>query len=169
MQSVTGTCKLLQPEHRSSWLQLIRLQAWVVHFLQNSRLSRTQRQHGELTADDLHDMKIHALKQAQQDRFSEKISLIRCGMSVPAKSKLSSLCPFIDDDGLVHCRGRLQYADFLPEHTVNPVILPCSHAVTRLLVKAFHDEGHHIAGTSECLVVLSAKYWIIAAREAVRE
>ena len=43
-----------------------------------------------------------------------------------------------------------------------------SHCVTKLIVKHAHEQDHH-AGTNQVLAQLSAQYWIISAREAIRE
>ena len=49
------------------------------------------------------------------------------------------------------------------------MILPRGHCVTKLIVKHYHEQANHIAGTNFVLSQINKKYWIIAAREEIRE
>ena len=50
-----------------------------------------------------------------------------------------------------------------------PVILPRKCWLTKLIIKDAHEKGNHAFGTNQTLATLSARYWIISAREAIRE
>ena len=50
-----------------------------------------------------------------------------------------------------------------------PTILPRRSWTTKLIVKYYHETGHHIAETNHTLANLSTKYWIPAAREEIRQ
>ena len=56
-----------------------------------------------------------------------------------------------------------------PHDVPFPIILPRKADVTKLIVKYYHEMGHHVAGTNQTLARLSARFWIIAAREEIRE
>ena len=64
--------------------------------------------------------------------------------------------------------SRLQFAKFLPYDARFPVLLPRKHWVTTLIVKQCHEKTKH-GGTNATLVELSKKYFVISAREAIRE
>ena len=49
------------------------------------------------------------------------------------------------------------------------MILPRKSWVTKLNVKEFHEKGHHATGTNQTLSALSARYWIVSAREVIRQ
>jgi hypothetical protein len=51
----------------------------------------------------------------------------------------------------------------------NPIILPPGHWITRLIVKHYHEKANHAAGINFILSQLSERYWIIAAREEIRD
>ena len=74
----------------------------------------------------------------------------------------------LDEDRLIRCNGRLKHAEFLPYDVKFPIVLPRKSDVTRLIVKDYHEHGHHIGGTNQTLAKLSSRYWIIAAREVIR-
>lgn len=50
-----------------------------------------------------------------------------------------------------------------------PIILPRKSWVTKLIVKEFHEKGHHASGTNQTLAALSARYWVMSGREVIRE
>ena len=73
------------------------------------------------------------------------------------------------DDGVIRSDGQLKFAGFLPYDTRFPIILPLWHWVTKLIVKHCHERGNHAAGVHFTLCQLSERFWIIAAREEIRE
>ena len=63
----------------------------------------------------------------------------------------------------------MRYADFLPYDARYPIILPRKNWVTKLIVKFFHEKDHHAGGTNQTLAAISSRFWIISAREEIRE
>ena len=57
----------------------------------------------------------------------------------------------------------------LPCHTRFRIILSRSHWLTKPIVKYYHERGNHAAGINLPLYQLSERFWIIAAREEIRE
>ena len=49
-----------------------------------------------------------------------------------------------------------------------PIILPRNHCVSRLIIKHAHEQTHQ-GGINQVLSELSTHYWIISAREAIKE
>jgi hypothetical protein len=123
---------------------------------------------GPLTADELQDSEHYHIKHVQREVFAEEIRLLKKAKPILSSSKLISLNPKIDQDGLLRADGRLKYAEFLPFDVRYPVILPRKAAVTRLIVKHFHDVNNH-SGTNFTMNALSSRYWIIHAREEIRD
>ena len=74
----------------------------------------------------------------------------------------------LDEDWLIRWNGRLKHAEFLPYDVKFPIILARNRDVTRLIVKDYHEHGHHINGTNQTLAKLSSRYWIIATREVIQ-
>ena len=75
----------------------------------------------------------------------------------------------LDDDSVMRCDGRLKHAEFLSYSVRHPILLPRKHCVTRLIVKYYHELGNHASGTNQTLSALSARFWIIAGREEIRD
>ena len=90
------------------------------------------------------------------------------GKELPSGIKLQALSPVLDEDGILHCDGRLHFAECLPWETCYPIILPHNHWITTLIIKDSHEKSFH-AGTNQVLAELSVQCWILPAREAVKE
>ena len=88
---------------------------------------------------------------------------------MPSSSKLISLNPTLDNDGVIRSDGRLKNAKFLSYDVRNPLILPRKGWVTTLIVKDAHEQGKHASGTNHTLATLSSRYWIVSGREAICE
>ena len=159
----------LNPLRFSSWRKLTRVRAWVNRFVENCQADKSQRALGELQADEIRNAEMQVIKNAQQEAFSGEYNALSRRQELPASSKLLALRPTLDEDGLLRSDGRLKYAEMLPYETRCPLILPRKHWVTKLIVKHYHEKGNHVAGTNHLLSELSARFWIISAREEIRE
>ena len=137
----------LHPSNWSSWLKLTRVVAWVLRFVANCR-SRQERRKGSLSPEELQNAEIRIIRDAQQEEFSEEYRALHENKPIPKKSCLIKLTPKIDEDGLIRCDGRLQFAEFLPYDVRFPIILPRGSWTTKLIVKHYHEAGHHITGTN---------------------
>jgi len=158
----------LQPERFSNWRRLIRVTAWTFRFINNCKQDDKAIK-GELTPEEVADAEIYLIKISQKQAFKEEYSALTRKKEIASNSKLISLYPRLDSDGVMRSDGRLTYAEFLPYDVRYPIILPRKHWVTKLIVKHHHELGNHNAGTNQTLCSLSARFWIIAAREAIIE
>ena len=110
-----------------------------------------------------------AIRLAQQEGYRGDYCIVKSGKPVPKTSPLVKLNPTIDEAGLIRSDGRLKFAEQLPYDVRHPVILPRRHWITRLIVKDYHEKANHNAGVNFILSQINEKYWIIAAREEIRE
>ena len=109
------------------------------------------------------------IEEMQKKEFKEEYTSLAKKKELPTHSKLLSLCPRLDSEGILRSDGRLTYAEFLPYDVRYPIILPRKNWVTKLIVKHHHELGNHVTGTNQILASLSTRFWIIAAREAILE
>ena len=169
IQSDTQALWRLNPKRHSSWKRLIRICGWVIRFITNARRSADRKITGELLPSEVKDAEDWFIKSAQAECFKEDYRLLKKGKSISSGSKLICLQPSMDEYGLMRCNSRIVNAEYLPIETRYPVILPRTSWVTKLIIKQYHEDGYHSTGTNHTLAALSAKYWIISAREAIRE
>ncbi|GFV76317.1 integrase catalytic domain-containing protein [Trichonephila clavipes] len=97
--------------------------------------------------------------------FQEEIRSIKKQISLPPKSPLRSLHPFIDEHGLVRVGGRLQNSQ-LPFNSKHPIILPSQHSISELLIKEQHIAHLH-AGPTLLAHVLRQSHWIVGTTKDV--
>ena len=159
----------LTPDRFSSWKVLVRKTAWVRRLPRNCSLPPEARMFGELSVEELSEAESVLLRNEQRAAFASEYQCLEKGKAVLSSSKLASLTPFLDQDGVTRVRGRLQQAEYLAYDTRHPIILPRKGPVTSLIVRMHHLLGHHAAGVSHTVSMLMAKFWILSVREAVRE
>ena len=159
----------LDPKRYSSWTRLVRVHARVRRVLHNMRNRDNRNASMELLPEGIKDAEDEIVRLAQREAFRDEYDALSSGKPIPKKSQLITLNPCIDDDGVIRSDGRLKFADFLQYDTKFPIILPRGHWVTKLIVKNYHERGNHAAGVNFILCQLSERFWIIAAREEIRE
>jgi len=147
---------------------LTRVCALVMRFVDNCHLPLSLRASGAIKPEEIVDAETHYIKLVQREIFIEEIRAIKADEPLHTGPKLLPLKPLFDDDGTIRFDWRLQYANCLPWESRNPVILPRRHYVTTLIVKDAHERCQH-GGTKQVLWMISTKYWIISAREEIRQ
>lgn len=150
----------------SSYNKLLRIMAYVCRFIRNSRSTREQRDIGFITATECQRSLIYLVRIVQFETFTNELHLIKCQEPLPNKNKLSKLTPFIDDEGILRVRGRLQRTKF-PYQRKHPMILPAKHHFTRLVIENSHQNTLH-GGIQLMLANLRYRFWIIDAKRTVQ-
>ena len=148
----------------SSLSRLVRVTAWVQRFINRCRKHEpTSTGCPHLTSSELYSAKLLWLQYTQKDNFSDIFA------ALTAKKKhntVESLRLFIDSDGLLKCRGRLEHAD-LPEQARFPILLPSRSPLTSLIIQYHHSQLMH-AGVTHTLAGIRSYYWILKGRSSVK-
>ncbi|KAL3085510.1 hypothetical protein niasHS_009437 [Heterodera schachtii] len=84
----------------------------------------------------------------------------------PDKQSEMNLQLFLDPDGILRTKGRIQQGDIL-ELAKEPILLPNKAEITHLIISAIHYKNH--AGTNYVLAELRQNYWIPQARRTIRQ
>ncbi len=159
----------LDPKRFSSWVRLVRVHARVRRAMYNMRNRDNRNTSMELSPEEIKDAKKVIVRLTQREAFRDEYTALSSGKPIPKKSQLIKLNPCLDEDGVIRCDGRLKFADFLSYDTRFPIILRRGHWVTKLIVKHYHERENHAAGVNFTLCQLNERFWIIAAREEIRE
>lgn len=152
---------VLSLERLSSFSKAVRVLAWILRFLHNCKVSNTGCHLGNLSQVELQDSQLRLVKYVQNLAFPQDLTAILRGDSLPSRSSLVKLDPFIDSDGVLRIKGRLQHSD-LPYDSIHPIILPKCH-LGLLLARDVHIRMKH-AGVNSMLVTLRNRYWLLGAR-----
>ncbi|XP_036145841.1 uncharacterized protein LOC118646627 [Monomorium pharaonis] len=154
----------------SSWLKLIRITAYLFKFINACRRRSVD---SSSLISSLHtpslleckSAKTFWLKSIQSELFSVEIRALTAGKTVPTRSSLAALTPFLDCDGILRVGGRLRHAP-LPYKTRHPVLL-ASHPLVNLIALQAHLRVLH-GGLQLTLNTLRHEYWIVRARSLVK-
>lgn len=85
---------------------------------------------------------------------------------IPLRSSLLRLQPILDSFGILRVGGRLKSADVAID-VRHPIILPKDSPLSKLIVFDIHHHTLH-AGPRIMQVVLQRRYWVVGARNLIR-
>ncbi|XP_045453765.1 uncharacterized protein LOC123663070 [Melitaea cinxia] len=102
----------------------------------------------------------------QKKFFACEIESIIKIKSVTKKSKLVSLNPFIDSNGLLRVGGRLQNAE-LSDDMKHPILIPRNSHLAQLIIADAHERTLH-GGPQLMFSFIRTKYWIVDAKNLVK-
>lgn len=139
--------------------------AWVQRFVDNCHLPLSERVFGALSTHELCRAELAVLRDVQHTAFYSELALLRNGSTVSKKSPIWKLTPYIDDNGLLRVRGRLDRSQ-LSFEARHPLILPKGH-FSLLFVRFLHVQLKH-AGVSEMMAHVRATHWIVGLRCIVK-
>lgn len=141
-------------ENFSKWIKLIRHVAFIHRFPENirRRISKEETMKGPLTCDELQRAENFLYRLVQSTTFSEEIEILgesqpqawKSKRTLPKRSPLYKLYPFIDADGILRMRGRIDACEFAGEYTKRPILLPKEHQLTDLIIAHIHERYCHM-------------------------
>ncbi|GFT83767.1 integrase catalytic domain-containing protein [Nephila pilipes] len=150
--------------HYSSYTKLLRVTAWILHFLHNCR--NEQRFQFELTAEELQKAKDYWILNVQQQCFHVEMEALKNNRPLPTTSKIAQFNPFLKNNQ-IRLGGILQFAP-LSTDVRHPLLLEGNHPFVLLLIKNTHVRLHHL-GTRIVLSELSSDFWILRGRQAIKK
>lgn len=104
--------------------------------------------------------------ESQVNAFHDEIRNVSKQSSVSSKSKLKSLNPILDKNGILRVGGRLEKSQLNYEEK-HPIILPPHCHLTTLIIRKQHLATMH-GGTQLISALIRRQYWIINARNIIR-
>ena len=153
VQDSASVAKVVDIERHGTLRKLLRVTAWVLRFVQNSK-PRCAKRKGRLTREELINAENEWVKAAQQDLKRQK--------NFP---NLESVLGLETVGGVLRCFGRLEHSD-LEVESQKPIILPKDHAYTTKTIEERHERVLH-GGVRETLAELRSKFWVPKDRQQV--
>lgn len=145
----------------STWKRLLRIVVYVLRFAK-----KLPRLPSAIEASEMEAAETILLRDLQRKYFTDELRTIPKG-SPPAPS-LRKLDPFVDaSSGLLRVGGRLKSAD-IPYQSRHPVLLPRRDHVVNLIIDDCHRCNFH-TGSHLLMSLLRQRYWIISARNIIRQ
>jgi len=103
----------------------------------------------------------------QKAHFNNELSILKKNSAkIPISSKILSLNPIIDDDGILRVGGRQQKAKF-SYNSRHPVILSSKHPITNLLIRSEHVRLLH-GGSLLVSASLFRNFHIVGGHRTIR-
>ena len=100
------------------------------------------------------------------EAFEKEIENLKVQKPIQKDSAILKLDPFIDSEGVLRVGGRLKHSN-LSLGEKNPILIPGSHAIAKLLVSYYHElvrhQGRHITEGK----IRSAGFWITGLKRPV--
>ncbi|XP_053400439.1 uncharacterized protein LOC128545940 [Mercenaria mercenaria] len=158
----------LDPIRYSSWSRFVYVFTWVNRFIDNCQLTEQERRKSGLLVEEIKSSEMRIIKKAQMESFKEDYQSLIKGRELSTSSKILALNPKLDEEGVMRSDSRLKFHEYLPYDVRFPIFLPRQNWITKLIIRHFHEQNKH-CGTNQTLSALSAKYWIISAREEIRK
>ena len=135
--------------------------------VQNCKRNARDRILSSLTAAEISNVELIAVRKSQRDSFSPAFESLKAKKRLPVKSRLSALRPYIDDAECLRVDGRLRKAP-VPKETRHPVILNPTHEITCLIVM-HHHLRLYCTSNKHVLNELRQKYWILKGLATVQK
>ena len=173
--SVDLKLPLIPLDRFSTFSQLRRVMAWVLRFVDkchtpstNSELPTNCAQFlpPYLTTPELFSAELYWIRHSQDHSFPEEVASLHLKKSLPVKSRILVLHPFMDSNGIIRVGGRKVNApiSFSQKH---PIILDGKNCITKLIVRSEHVRLLH-AGPTLLFSSLSHQYHIVGMRNTIR-
>ncbi|XP_021966036.1 uncharacterized protein LOC110861240 [Folsomia candida] len=161
------TAPLIDISRFSQWRRLINSTAYVFR-VRDITMKKSPLYSKELCPEELARAQQWWCRASQQENFPNEWECVSADLPLPKKSKLSKLCPYLDKDGVLRVRGRIDNAAQGDASMRRPVILDARHPYTRLLIAHFHRQcGHH--GTEKILNEIRQQFYVVHLRSAVKK
>ena len=103
----------------------------------------------------------------QMESYATEKKLLLSGKTISPNSKVVSLVPFIDSNGILRAKGRLCKAG-LPYETKHPVISPSKRRVVQLYFNYQHKVFHH-EDVEYIRNEVQKKFWINGLHNALNQ
>ena len=145
--------------------ELLRTITYCHRFLKQNKLKENI--DSTITTEELQHSLQTCIKLEQKEEFKEEIESLKRKKTVKKSSKLKSLNPYLDENGVLKVGGRLRNAE-LSDECKHPIILGRNSKLTGLIIAEAHSKTLH-GGIQLMLTYLRSKYWILRVKTLVKQ
>lgn len=101
------------------------------------------RRDGIFTSDEYQQAEIEIFKIAQWEGFGDEITAVKNNLQLEKSSPIKNCLPYLDDNGILRSKSRLDFMESCSEDFRRPILLPNNHYITKLLMQYYHDKFWH--------------------------
>ncbi|XP_045535467.1 uncharacterized protein LOC106721755 [Papilio machaon] len=139
----------------------------VLAYCRRMTFKKSEKKSTYLTTKELKIVMDRFILHYQDMCFSEEIQDLKQHNKVKRRSKLITLDPFVDRDGILRVGGRLNEAS-LSNDFKHPVIIPNKTHLMKLIIKDAHLKTMH-GGPQLMMSYIRTKFWMFGLKSAVRQ
>ncbi|GFU32829.1 integrase catalytic domain-containing protein [Trichonephila clavipes] len=150
----------------NDYFKIIRVLSFICRFVYNCK-SKESKGIGPLDLGELKKTEQLLLKLVQKEEFKVEMNGIQNSVMVSSNSRVKTLNPFIDSEGILRVGGRLRNSD-INYNQKFPILLPSKHKLTYLIVEYFHKKFLH-SGPQSLLYQIRQNIWILNGRNICRK
>ena len=156
----------------SSYSKILRVTCYVLSFISKLKFSVNRKkslptieQCNPISADNLKKAELLLLSSLQMENFPELHEYFNSNKSKATPTLVKQLGLFMKD-GIIRSAGRIANSD-LDYDAKYPILLPHNSHVTTLLIREIHNKNLH-CGTNEVLCQLRERFWLLKARQKIK-
>ncbi len=98
---------------------------------------------------------------AQRAAFPLDIQSLELGQNPEGGSKILKLCPFLDSNGVLRAKSRLERSRLLGFDTKYPIILSGKEPIAQLVIADYHLRYQHPVGASLALAEIQKRFFVL--------
>ncbi|XP_011858180.1 PREDICTED: uncharacterized protein LOC105555749 [Vollenhovia emeryi] len=160
------TATVVEFERFSSYPRLLRVLAYVLRFVNKLRKDESVYSASHISPAELERARNVIIASVQASTWIEDIQKLKGEREVKRSSKLISLRPYLDTEGLIRVGGRLDWS-MLSTDAKHPLVIPSEHHLTRLINMDRHVRLFH-AGLAATLAAVRCEFWPISGMSTVK-
>ncbi|GFX40077.1 integrase catalytic domain-containing protein [Trichonephila clavipes] len=122
----------------NDYFKIIRVLSFICIFVYNCK-SKESKGIGPIDLGELKKAEQLLLKLVQKEECKVEMNGIQNSAMVPSNSRIKTLNPFIDSEGILRVGGQLRNSD-INYNQKFPILLPSKHKLTYLIVEYFHKK-----------------------------
>lgn len=88
--------------------------------------------------------------------------------TVTKNSSIKGLNPFVDENGIIRSKSRLENSEHLSYAAKFPIIMPKNNHITTLILRHYHERFYH-KKIDTAIAATRQKYWIINVRVEMKK
>ncbi|CAG2217437.1 unnamed protein product [Mytilus edulis] len=157
-----GIHVIMEINRYGSYKRLLRVTAYVQHFVSKCHKQRNSRQTGQWKPLEIQKSAELWIKHCPETSFPEEYKALK-SKTTTNLARIRQLRLFLDDNNLMRCQGRIHNAP-ISEFAKFPYILPSNHALSELIIIDAHRQVLH-SGCNMTITHIRQTFWIPAIRQ----
>ena len=112
--------------------------------------------------------KQYLLRIMQMQSFAKEYHFLSTNQTTKPPELVKQLDLFIDQQGLIRSRGRINKSQYYDYNITNPILLAKDHSLTNLIISSIHERARHMGLGTTLTKLRLAGFWVPRSRQAIK-